>query len=307
MRSVVPVAILVLSSLLLAGCSGGDGDKELRYVCANGTEINADDHPEANATKAEDLAKFCPKTSTTGSKSNTTSQAPNVPPVLVLNITDGGGNVTNVILLDGNLTFDATGSSDPDGSIAGIAVTITDSNTTKTATLYDAAKKEFKSATFTFDRPGPVNVTVAMVDERAGFTVNQTHVYVNQVVQATAATIQFPSPGAGFDDCTGGQDQGPVNGDLYEAQFYKKNSFTVVPGVTKIVAVDDADTVLTICGPDDLAKSEPGNPTETFPDAELPPPSGIAGYYVTSYANGPGESTAPVVTVHYEPQAAAAA
>src|SRR5688572_29100225 len=162
MRS-VPVAILLSTAFLLAGCSGGDGGDELHYVCSNGTEIHADDHPEVNATKAEDLAKFCPGGSTsTGSRSNTTSAAPNVPPTLVLKITNPDGEETPVTLVDGNLTFDATGSTDSDGSVAGIAVTVTDSNVTRTATLYDAAKKQFTTATFMFDRPGPVNVTVAM-------------------------------------------------------------------------------------------------------------------------------------------------
>ena len=307
MRSVVPVALLVLTSFLMAGCAKDGGEDELHYVCADGKEIHADDHPEANATQASDLAKFCAKSTTTGSRSNSTSQAPNVSPILILNITDNGGNATNVTLLDGNLTFSAEGSSDPDGSIAGIAVTITDSNTTKTATLYDAAKKEFKSATFTFDRPGPVNVTVAMVDDRAGFSVNQTKVYVNQVIQLGASNIQAGPAPVGFDSCTGGTDVGPVNGDLYEASFYKKNSINVVAGVTMIEAVDDAATQLTICGPDDQAKSEQGNPTATAPGTELPPPSGVASYYVTSYADEPQTMTAPLVTVHYEPQTAAAA
>lgn len=304
MRSVVPVAILVLSSLLLAGCSGGDGDEELHYVCANGTEIHADDHPEANATKAEDLAKFCPKSSTSGSQSNTTSQAPNVPPVLVLNITDFGGNATNVVMLDGNLTFSAVGSSDSDGTIAGIAVTVTDSNTTRTATLYDAGKKEFKSATFTFDRPGVVNVTVAMVDDRAGFTVNQTHVYVNHEQVVGGANIHGPTP-LPVTECDGSD-------PLLFSAFFKEYSFTVVANASFIEAVA-TDGSITICGPHP-AEGEPGEVlsntgTEviTNPGVALPVPVGVQSYYLGATAGAPNTAVTATVIVHYEPDTRAAA
>lgn len=308
MRS-VPVAILLSTAFLLAGCSGGDGE-ELHYVCADGKEIHADDHPEANATKAEDLAKFCAKPTTSGSRSNSTSSAPNVSPILVLSITDPGGNVTPVTLLDGNLTFDATGSSDPDGTIAGIAVTVTDSNTTRTATLYDAAKKEFKSATFNFDRPGPVNVTVAMVDDRAGFTVNQTKVYVNHMQRIGGENIQVPG-GADFpaenDACTGSSE------DLLDASYFKSPSFILVAGATKVdVTAVDSNLVMTICDPSGTPVSEEyqQGSVSTLPDAVLPPPAGTESYTVGAYAAAApqqGTSTAMDVLVHYEPQEAAAA
>src|SRR5688572_529771 len=124
MRS-VPVAILLSTAVLLAGCSGG-GEDDLHYTCPGGAEVHGEDHPDANTTT--DLAKFCPGSTTSGSRSNTTSQAPNVLPTLLLTITDDNGTETPVTLKGGNLTFDAAGSTDSDGSIAGIAVTVTDSN-----------------------------------------------------------------------------------------------------------------------------------------------------------------------------------
>jgi major membrane immunogen (membrane-anchored lipoprotein) len=312
MRSAVSVAILVCTSFLLAGCADGDKDDDLHYVCSNGVEVHSDDHPDANVTTAEDLAQFCPGSST-GTRTNTTTQAPNVLPILVLNVTDDGGNATSVTMLDGNLTFSAEGSSDPDGTIAGIAVTVTDSNTTRTATLYDTGKGQFKSATFKFDRAGVVNVTVAMVDDRAGFTVNQTHVYVNELIQSQGASVALPRPPDGFEDCGGATETGVVEGDLYEAQFYKEFSFSLAAGATKIEASDPAGNILlTICSPVDVAVSGgPANPTMTTADANLTAPVGTEAYYVAAYmaTDDPtpgGQDAAPVIIIHYEPQTDAA-
>lgn len=317
MRSVVPVAILVLTSVLMAGCAKDDGEGDLHYVCANGTEIHADDHPEANATEAEDLAKFCARSSTTGSRSNTTSQAPNVLPTLVVNVTDDGGNATVVTMIDGNLTFSAAGSTDSDGTIAGIAVTVTDSNTTRTATLYDAAKKAFKSATFRFDRAGPVNVTVAMVDDRAGFTVNQTHVYVNHLQTLGPKTVLIPADGVvpgvvpGTSACNGGD-------PLTSAQYYTEMRFDVASHASFVEATASTTGLdtgpagalpsgasITICSPSKEALSDSGETVATRPDATLPPPVGTQSYYIGVYATFPQSSVAVDVLVHYEPRAAA--
>lgn len=306
MRSVVPVAILLLTSLLMAGCAKDGGEDDLHYVCANGTEIHSEDHPEANATKAEDLAKFCTKSSTSGSRSNTTTQAPNVAPVLVLKISDDGGNATPVTMLGGNLTFDATGSTDADGSVAGIAVTVTDSNTTRTATLYDAAKKQFKTATFKFDRPGRVNVTVAMVDDRAGFTVNQTHVYVNHEQVVGGAEIIGPPPPEISSECSGGGQA------VIAESYFKEYSFVVVANATFVEAVATAGSI-TICSPHPAA-GEPGTPLSntgaeviTTPGVPLPAPTGIQSYYIGATANPPRQAVGATVIVHYEPDTRAAA
>ncbi len=308
MRS-VPVAILVSSAFLLAGCSGGGEGDELHYVCPGGVEVHQDDHPSANTTT--DLAKFCPKTSTSGSRSNSTSAAPNVLPTLVLTITDDSGVATPVTFVDGNLTFDAAGSTDADGSVAGIAVTVTDSNTTRTATLYDAGKKLFKTATFTFDRAGPVNVTVAMVDDRAGFTVNQTHVYVNEEQLVGGGTITFPMGHQlpeGADACEGGE-------DIADAQYFKPHSLTVLAGATRIDATAvSTSAILTICAPSGethvpVSPVKVQGTVSTTPGVELPTPVGIAHYVVGVFNGGstPNMDDHVLVTVHYEPQPAAAA
>lgn len=299
MRSAVLVAILVTSAALFAGCSGKDEDNHA-YTCANGTTLDLEKFPDHH-NSTFNAASHC-----TSSKTNSTSLPPNKLPVLTLSIKGDGGNATNVTLLDGNLTFDATGSTDPDGQVTGIAVTIQDSNTTRTAALFDPAKKTFKPATFKFDRPGIVNVTVAMVDDRAGFTVNQTKVYVNQLVHSTPQTIQLPNPGVGISDCGGGTDTPAANGDLYEAQFYKEYSFTVVPGATYVEASDASeDASLTICSPADVALSETGNPVVTLPDSDLTPPAGIESYYVGATSSAQSNSVGPAILIHYDPRPAA--
>lgn len=305
MRVAVPVAILLSASILLAGCSGGGDDEHLHYVCSNGTEIHADEHPEVNATKAEDLAKFCPGSSSTGSRSNSTSAAPNVLPTLVLKITDSGGNETPVTMLDGNLTFDASGSTDSDGQVAGIAVTVTDSNTTRTATLYDAAKKQFKTATFTFDRPGTVNVTVAMVDDRAGFSVNQTHVYVNHPQTSGGQTIQVPNADS-LDPVSGSNCGGPTGNPLTDGNTWKNFPVTIAENATWLEAVvTSGNAVITLCSPDGSTElSEKGASIASTPGTPLPAPSGTASYYFGAFGRPvAGQATNIVidVIVHYEP------
>lgn len=309
----VPVALLLCTSLLLAGCSGGgdDGEGDFHVTCPDGRELHSEDY--ANVTTTGDLLSKCSRTGT-GSRSATTSQAPNQPPVLVLTISDAGGNATNVTLLDGNLTFSAEGSSDPDGQIGGIAVTVQDSNTTRTGVLYDAATRQFRSATFTFDRPGVVNVTVAMVDDRAGFTVNQTHVYVNELQQLRSETINIP----GGDQLVDG---GCEAADLDNAQYYKPIRFNLANGATMVEAVAAAtgtdtgtpagelpgEASLVVCSPEHQALSEPGNPTVATAEGVFAAPVSADNYYVgtTIEAPYPSVTVAVTVLVHYEPMPAA--
>jgi hypothetical protein len=301
MRS-VPVAILLLASFVLAGCAGGGDDDHIHYQCpGGGPEIHGEDHPSANTTA--DLAKFCPSTGTGGSATSTTTQAPNIPPVLVVKTFDSMGNETKVTLLRGNLTFSAEGSSDPDGEISGIAVTVTDSNQTRTASLYDAVSRQFKTATFTFDRPGVVNVTVAMVDDRAGFTVNQSHVYVNHLQTLGPQSILLPGGIGGNCD----------EADLTNAQYYKPMDFTVAANASFIEAtITSGSGTLTICSPppEPRAISNTGSSVVTNEGEALPAAVGTQSYFV-GVKRSPSASTSSDITisvlVHYEPREAAAA
>jgi hypothetical protein len=307
MRSALLVAILVSTSAFLAGCSDDGGHEHEAYTCPDGTELDLEQFPDHDNATFNPLSK-CPKKGGS-SGTNTTGSAPNVLPTLVLTVTDDGGNATPVTMLNGNLTFSAEGSKDSDGTITGIAVSVTDSNTTRTATLFDPATKAFKSATFKFDRPGVVNVTVAMVDDRAGFTVNQSKVYVNHLQVVNGGVIQAPFGSQVpemSDPCTGGE-------DLLDAAYFKVVSFAVYPGVTRIDATATVSTnEMTICDAMDVPVSDEkvAGTVSTKPDAVLAPPAGITSYKVGVYSGAPaqgGASTETTVLVHYEPQAAAPA
>ena len=308
MRSAAIVALLVSASALLAGCSDDGGHGDHAYTCPDGTQLDLEQFPDHDNETFNPLSK-CPRTSGT----TTTNSTPNQLPTLTLKVTDDGGNETPVTLLDGNLTFDAAGSSDPDGSVTGIAVSVTDSNTTRTATLFDAATKSFKTATFKFDRPGVVNVTVAMVDDRAGFTVNQTKVYVNHPQDLGTKSIPLPAGDGVADACTGDA-PGIGNQEIVEALYTKPYGFTVVPGATLVEAFAEASgevgsARLTICAPDGTAISDTGTDTVAS-NAPLPPPVGTDSYNVVAYLDTPSQPNAEVsvsVIVHYEPQDAGSA
>lgn len=287
-------------AVLLAGCAGGNGDHEDEtYTCPNGTVLNLEDFPEHHNATFNPASK-CPGGGS-GSATTTTTQAPNIPPVLVVKTFDSMGNETKVTLLGGNLTFSAEGSTDPDGQISGIAVTVTDSNTTRTASLYDAVSGQFKSATFMFDRPGVVNVTVAMVDDRAGFTINQTNVYVNHM--QTLGPDQYILAGGNNiptnSACNGGD-------PLVNAQYYKSKDFTVHAGVTYIEATASGGRI-TICDPADTPVSNSGTSVVTNEGEELPAPQGIESYSVSVFSTAPYSTISIEVLVHYEPREAAAA
>jgi hypothetical protein len=301
MRSAVLVALLVTTAALFAGCSGKDEDDHT-YTCANGTTLDLEKFPDHH-NSTFNAASHC-----TASHTNSTSLPPNKLPILTLKISDGT-NATNVTLLNGNLTFDATGSTDPDGQVTGIAVTIQDSNTTRTAALYDPAKKTFKTATFKFDRPGVVNVTVAMVDDRAGFTVNQTKVYVNhQQNGLSPGTIQIPSSTVNDNPCN------PTPADpLLNADLYKRQSITVVQTATYITAtVVSGDVTIGLCSPntDDeryghLISSVATDAIISNDGEALPPPPGITSYGIGIVANDASQTAVIDVVVHYDPRPAA--
>jgi hypothetical protein len=321
MRALLVAALVFVAAL--AGCSGkkGDADEDLHYKCSDGTEVHSDDYAEAleNLTEDSQIKDFlktkCPKSgSGTGSKSNSTSLAPNVLPILKLNVTDAGGNATLVTLKGGNLTFSAAGSSDPDGTISAIAITVKDSNQTRTRSLYDATTKKFTSAKFVFDRAGPVNVSVAMVDDRAGFTTNVSHVYINEKFHIEAPLD--PDPQVANDACEGarptfGTAGQEGSGPVVDSRYFKSATFTV-SGVAQYIEATPTKAKVTICDPEYAPISDAKQTTTVLSNnAEpLPPPLGAKAYSVGMYLaspGAPGTATSVDVTVHYDPRPAAAA
>ena len=314
MRVLLVAAVVLVAAL--AGCSGKSGDDEVHFQCLNGgPELHQEDFPEipGNFTEqqVEDFLKAkCPKASGSGSKTNTTSLAPNVLPVLKLNITDFGGNVTNVTVKGGNLTFDATGSFDPDGTLSAIAISVKDSNQTRTLPLYNAGSKTFTPVTFSFDRPGPVNVSIAMVDDRAGFNTTLTKVYVNDPQTLAPGTVYLPSEGAapGLDHpCLGASDQVPNgSGPLVDSNYFKAAQFTVAEGASFIEVIPNEDSLVTICDPAGVAISDEKQDVPVFSNAPIVPPTGTESYKIGFYGSTANAELGAIVIVHYEPQAAAA-
>ena len=302
---VVFVATVVLVAAL-AGCSGKKDDKDFHVDCPDGTELHSEDFTDVNTTA--DLLKKCSGSSSSGSRSSTsTATGPNVLPVLTLTVTDDGGNATNVTMVNGNLTFSAAGSKDPDGNITGIAVSVKDSNTTRTGTLFDAATKTFKSATFKFDRQGVVNVTIAMVDDRAGFNVSTSKVYVNSLQVLTPGTIQVPIAASESDPC-----DPTVGDDLLNANMYKRPTFQVAPNASFVTAkLTGGAGEIGVCSPPDTPDgygtliSNTGTDVITNADHVFVMPPATLNYGVGVFGSSPNTTPIIEVVVHYEPRPAA--
>lgn len=318
MRALLVATLVFVAAL--AGCSGkkDSGDNALTYTCSDGTVVSEEDYEGVLENITVDFLKTkCPKTGTgTGTKTNTTSLGPNVLPVLMLNITDDGGNVTNVTMLDGNLTFSAEGSFDPDGQVSAIAISVTDSNRTQTKPLYDGAKKAFTDATFNFDRAGIVNVTIAMVDDRAGFNNTVTQVFVNHEQDIDGAqNMHGPPDGIPDNDsfthpCKGAKGAAGDSNTLIDSTYFNEASFIVFYGASFVEAFPDANTLVTICAPDGTAISDTksdASPTVSTNAERLPAPAATENYFIGFYAKNAGVTTGARVVVHYEPRPAAAA
>lgn len=318
------VALLAASLIVvaaLAGCSSKGSDSEDFHVtCADGTELHSEDF--ANVTTNADLLKKCPGvSSSSGSKSSTTStpSAPNVAPTVGLTVTDDGGNATLVTLVDGNLTFDASSSVDSDGNITGAAVSVADSNQTRTASLFDPVTKTFKKATFNFDRPGIVNVTVAIVDDRAGFSTNVSQVYVNEVQVRSGSDIQLATSELAdtlptHDVCLGAGAVAPDgSGPVIDSQYFKVETISLQAGATFVTVTSTKDVVMTICSPDGAPVSPKLQEGTVTSDQPLPlPAEATKNYFVAFYGKlpvggVPDMSSECTITVHYEPVAAAPA
>lgn len=318
MRALLVAAVVFVAAL--AGCSGKKGGEEhdhLTYTCSNGTVISEEDYEDVLENVTVDFLKTkCPKgTGTgTGNGTGTNSAAPNKLPILKLNVTDFGGNATNVTLLDGNLTFSAAGSSDPDGAISAIAISVTDSNTTRTKSLYNAATKTFTPATFSFDRAGPANVSVQMVDDRAGFNGSIFQVYVNQIQVLGKADLQ-PQPATGAPlahPCNGARQQFGDQGPIIDNTYFYPGPISTAAAPSFIEAIPNDRTAITICDPADNPISEVRVNkaiTTNNMDGPLPlPASGTDNYSVGVYVtNGAPADASVTVIVHYEPRPAAPA
>lgn len=290
MRGLPIVAVLLVGALLLSGCSSkGDG--------------TTTSSPTTSGTRTGG-------TGTRTTTNTTTAPAPNIPPIVVLKVSNATGAATNVTFVGGSLTFDASGSRDPDGDgLSAIAISAQDSNQTyKAGVLYSAGA--FRTVTYKFDRPGIVNVTVSGIDVRGNLTTLAAKVYVNERINVTSQMIAVPSadgvPSAPT-DCTGpGSTQGIPSGSVLDSSSFDRQPFNVAKGVQSIVATwVSGDGAFAICGPDGKAASGVGDsatPAQTT--GALASPKGTESYTIGFTANTPQAKVMVQVVVHYEPKAA---
>lgn len=291
MRSAVWWALLLGLAMTVSGCFGGDDEGD---DCEPHEDEEGDEH-----------AHDCPGSSTTGPTTpptSTTPPAPNVLPILTLTVTDDNGTETNHTNVGGNLTFDATGSTDPDGTVDAGAIVVQDSNQTRAAPLL--VEGDFQPATFGFDRPGIVNVTVNLIDDRGGFTVTQSHVYVNHPQDPAPFGMKLPGPPvASATAC-----EGPAGNDIVDANYYKEFGFDVLTGASYVEATVAAGSAsIAICGPDRVALSDAGTGTVVSNNEEPLERSASATtpYFVAALSGAANQDVSVSILVHYEPRAAA--
>ncbi|MFO1534327.1 MAG: hypothetical protein ABR586_01545 [Thermoplasmatota archaeon] len=285
MRGLALVALLLVGALALSGCSSKSDSSSSTSSSKSGTRTG---------------------TGGTGVQTNTTTQAPNVPPIVKLASTDTNGTATNVTMVGGSLTFSAVGSSDPDGDgLSAVAIVAQDANRTFPPGVLFAAGK-YTSVTYKFDRPGVVNVTVSGIDVRGDLTTLKSQVYVDETFSVLSKTLEAPAPTSSATDC-----KGPTGNAITDAFVYDLKPFSVQKGVQSIVATHASGKgTFAICGPDGTAVSGEGSddtPAETT--AALAAPTGLQTYNVGFMvdASAPHSAVGVTVVVHYEPKPAAAA
>lgn len=298
MRTVTLLAMMALMTVSLSGCLGfGDDDPK-------DEDEHGDDHDHCDGSDAlNHSAEECPDDDQDGDDGNETEEppAPNELPTAVLTMTgpDGVLNATSHVLPGANVTFSAAGSSDPDGEVALAGLTVTDSNGTRTAQLFQDGA--FANATFQFGSVGPVNVTIRVLDDDGEGVIRVGSFAVNDLVQKTEE-FTTPAPTGSADDC-----EPPASGTvppLATNNFAAKSTFSVQRGAQWIEAtVTSGDASIAICSPDGEALSGAGSDSVATEDDTNSTLAVNAQYYVMVLAGGSGGEVGIDILVHYEPKA----
>ena len=234
--------------------------------------------------------------------STTTSAAANVPPVIVMKVTDGNGTATNVTRVGGTLFFDASGSTDTDGDgLSAIAMVAVDSNgTLLPLVLY--SKGAFRPGNYTFSHAGPVNVTASGIDGRGDVTTVGLQVFVDSRV-VVGETFQFsaaePDAVASAKSC-----KGPSGQASADSLVWTKDNFDLENGTTYVTAtILSGKAEIALCAPDGTAVSDESTTTVTSTaGTAFTHAAGVAGYYVSVYSGAAQQKVPVEVVVHYEPQ-----
>jgi len=294
MRGLAIVALLLVGALTLSGCSSKGDSSSSTSGSKSGTR---------NGTNGTHV------------QTNTTTLAPNVPPTIQLHVTNATGVVANYTFVKVSLTFSAEGSSDPDGDgLSAIAIVAQDSNKTYApGVLFGGGR--FSSVTYTFDRPGAVNVTVSGIDGRGDLTTITSKVYVDEKIPLTSQNIAVASvndkPSAATDcEGPGSHNQVPEVGGVLDAESFTSNPFNVVKGVQFIDAtLTSGGGAFAICFSDATAKTvkavspEASSGTVTT-NVALKDPVGLDSYSVGFTTSTPNKGLTATVVVHYEPKPA---
>ncbi len=296
MRALAITALL--AAVALAGCFGGNDDTTEEH-----------DHKDHDHCDPLDVANYtaeeCEETPVDPGMGGNDTPAPPVPNVLpnaTLTMTGPKGVIgAHDWIKPGDwMVFSAVGSTDADGEVALIGLTVTDGNGTRTAQLMEGGM--FVDANFTFSHVGPVNVTIRVLDDDGEGVIRVASTAVNDVkvhnLEFTAA-----APTGSADDCArpGESDDGGVP-DVITNNVAKKSSISVQKGAMWISAViTSGEGSIAICDPDDNAISPAGTDVSTNDDADL---SRAGQYNLMVYAGAGGDITIESV-VHYEPKAAA--
>ncbi len=227
---------------------------------------------------------------------------PNVLPDAVLTMTDADGralDASTFVLVGSNITFSAAGSSDPDGSIAAVGLSIADGSGERTAQLY--ANGTFVDVTLPFDTAGPVNVTISVLDNAGEGVIRKAMTAVNEVFSATLS-FEGPAPSGSADACEAPGASSGVPG-LVTNNYALKSMVSVGKGAHWISAtIADGSGEIAICAPGDpgTALSDAGTDVDTADEENATLEVG-AQYYimVLSKSNSGGDVTIETM-VHFE-------
>lgn len=219
-----------------------------------------------------------------------------VPPVADLVMTADDGTVQNgttFILTDQNVTFSAAGSSD-DGTIQLAALTVTDSNSTRTVQLYDGG---FQDVTLPFAHEGPVNVTLRVLDDAGEVDLVESMLYVNRLHSLTIAVDAALPAGHSADACDFPDDTASV---VWQP-FMDRTKFIVNSGAMWISAeMTSGSGEYALCDPGHAPLTEASSSAvETARDGSPLTPS--PQYAVFGVSTGGVDDLTFDVMVHYEP------
>lgn len=286
------LALVALMSVSLSGCLGFGDDAD--------EDDHGDDHDHCDPSDAANYtAEECPGHQPPADQNETPEpEVPNQLPDAVLNMTgpDGPLNGTSYVLPGANVTFSAAASSDPDGQVALVGLTVTDANGTRTAQLFQDGA--FVDATFSFTSVGPVNVTVRVLDDEGEGVIRVASFAVNDLITKTES-FSAAAPTGSADACEAPSGTPP----LVTNNFAARSTFSVQRGAQWIeAAVTGGSAQIAICSPEGEAMSGAGTEVETEDDGNSTLPVN-AQYYVMVLSKGAtgGEVTIDVL-VHYEPK-----